>query len=79
MQLGSDDQTRGLREAPRVLRYHHEFAMSSELTHPAADYWNEHHENFAAMLKDLMRDETFKSVLGEASKTSLKWNHLKVR
>lgn len=30
------------------------------------------------MLKDLMLDDTLKSVLGEASKTSLKWNHLKV-
>lgn len=31
------------------------------------------------MLKELMLDDTFKSVLAEASKTSLKWNHMKVR
>lgn len=44
----------------------------------AADYWNEHRENFAKMLKELMLEETLRSVLGEASKTSLKWNHVKV-
>lgn len=71
---------RRLRQAPRLRRYRdRQIPHRHQLAEPhTADYWNEHRENFAKMLKELMLEETLKSVLGEASKTSLKWNHVKV-